>query len=153
MTTSPLLSILNFSPISNVVATSGQPTIAEFSDIQAAGFRVVINLAMPSSTNWNPEEAAIVEALGMQYIGIPVQWDFPTLADFEMLADWLDEYSDRKVWVHCAKNWRVSAMMYLYQRLRQGLRHEVADRNLRLIWEPNDIWQKFILAVVELYED
>jgi protein tyrosine phosphatase (PTP) superfamily phosphohydrolase (DUF442 family) len=151
--TSALLSIDNFVPITNAIATSGQPTPEEFVAIQAAGYGLVINLATPSSSNWNPDEPAIVEKLGMEYIHIPVQWDFPTLADYETLADLLDECSDRKLWVHCARNWRVSAMIYLYQRLRQGLIHEVADRNLKAIWEPDEVWRKFIEAVVELYED
>lgn len=150
---SELLAIDNFAPIGDRIATSGQPTREAFSAIQAAGYTLVINLAMPSSSNWNPEERTIVEALGMDYVHIPVQWDFPTLADYEVLADLLDESGDRKVWVHCARNWRVAAMMYLYQRLRLGLIHEVADRNLRAIWEPDEVWGRFILAVMELYEE
>ncbi|NJM48063.1 MAG: phosphatase [Alkalinema sp. RU_4_3] len=151
--TSPLLSIDNFARLPMRSPPQDQPTPEEFSAIQAAGYRLVINLATPSSSNWNPDEQALVEKLGMEYISIPVQWDFPTLADYETLADLLDDCSDRKLWVHCARNWRVSAMIYLYQRLRQGLVHEVADRNLKAIWEPDEVWRKFIEAVVELYED
>ncbi|MGB8699017.1 MAG: protein tyrosine phosphatase family protein [Thermosynechococcaceae cyanobacterium] len=150
---SSLSDIEAFLPISATIATSGQPTGPQFSAIQAAGYRLIINLATPASSNWNPDEAAIAQALGMDYIGIPVDWEHPILSDFETLADCLDANGDRKVWVHCAKNMRVSALMYLYHRLRKGYSDETARRYLESIWQPNKIWQDFIDATLELYQD
>ncbi len=151
-----LMTISNFLPITPVLSTSGQPTSEAFEAIRSAGFSLVVNLATPASESWNPEEQAIVESLGMAYVGIPVDWENPTLADFEDLADLLDANldagGDRKVWVHCALNWRVSAMIYLYQRLRRKQPQESALRNLAAIWVPNQVWQGFIDAVMELYE-
>jgi protein tyrosine phosphatase (PTP) superfamily phosphohydrolase (DUF442 family) len=140
-----------FLPISLTLATSGQPTTDQFTEIAAAGFTLVINLATPASSNWNPEEPTIVNALQMEYVGIPIDWDYPGLSDFEDLADLLDANTERKVWVHCAKNMRVSAMIYLYHRLRKGYSVEVCQRHLQQIWQPNAAWQKFMDAVIELY--
>jgi protein tyrosine phosphatase (PTP) superfamily phosphohydrolase (DUF442 family) len=140
-----------FLPISSTIATSGQPTTEQFSDIVAEGYSLVINLATPASSNWNSDEKSIVESLGIEYVGIPIDWEYPTLDDFENLADLLDENAERKIWVHCAKNMRVSAMFYLYHRLRKGYTEETARRYLDRIWQPNEIWQNFINAAIELY--
>lgn len=140
-----------FLPISPTLATSGQPTTEQFADIASAGYSLVINLATPASSNWNPDENAIAQSLGIEYISIPIDWEYPILSDFEDLANLLDENSERKTWVHCAKNMRVSAMIYLYHRLRKGYTEEVSRRYLEQIWQPNEVWQNFIDATIELY--
>jgi protein tyrosine phosphatase (PTP) superfamily phosphohydrolase (DUF442 family) len=149
MTTS-LQEIEAYLPISLTLATSGQPTAEQFAEIAAAGYTLIVNLATPASSNWNPEEPAIVAALKMDYWGIPIEWDYPSLGDFEDLADLLDAHAEQKVWVHCAKNMRVSAMIYLYHRLRKGYTPEVCQQYLEQIWQPNQTWQRFIDAVIEL---
>jgi protein tyrosine phosphatase (PTP) superfamily phosphohydrolase (DUF442 family) len=140
-----------FVPVSPHLATSGQPTALQFTDIQAAGYSAVLNLAMPSSSNWLPEESTIVTDLGMTYHHIPVLWENPILDDFDRIADILDEHKEQKIWVHCAKNMRVSAMIYLYNRLKAGLTHEVAWRYVEQVWQPNEVWYGFIEATIELY--
>jgi protein tyrosine phosphatase (PTP) superfamily phosphohydrolase (DUF442 family) len=141
-----------FVPVSPNLATSGQPTAAQFAVIQAAGYAVVVNLAMPTSSNWLPEESLIVDRLGMDYVHIPVLWENPVLDDFDRLADFLEANQGRKVWVHCAKNMRVSAMVYLYNRLRLKLTHEVAWRYVEQVWQPDVVWMGFIEATLGLYE-
>ncbi|NJK47471.1 phosphatase [Candidatus Gracilibacteria bacterium] len=148
---SSLHNIEAFLPISPTLATSGQPTTEQFADIASAGYSLVINLATPASSNWNRDENAIAQSLGMKYVSIPIDWEYPTLSDFENLADLLDENSERKTWVHCAKNMRVSAMIYLYHRLRKNYTEETSRRYLEQIWQPNEVWQNFIDATIELY--
>jgi protein tyrosine phosphatase (PTP) superfamily phosphohydrolase (DUF442 family) len=142
-----------FVPVSPNLATSGQPTAAQFAVVQAAGYTVVVNLAMPSSSNWLPEEPEVVDRLGMDYLHIPVLWENPLLDDFDRLADFLAANQGRKVWVHCAKNMRVSAMVYLYNRLRLKLTHEVAWRYVEPVWQPDGVWMGFIEATLALYEN
>jgi protein tyrosine phosphatase (PTP) superfamily phosphohydrolase (DUF442 family) len=151
--TLPLQQIEAFLPISFTIATSGQPTTEQFADIASAGYSLVINLATPASSNWNSNENAIAESFGMEYVGIPVDWENPTLSDFEDLAAKLDENPERKIWVHCAKNMRVSAMIYLYHRLRKGYAEEASRHYLEQIWKPNQIWQNFIDATIGLYSE
>ena len=138
-----IATITNYLKLSDRLATAGQPTIAELTAVRDAGYQVVVNLALPSSTNALPDEATIVQNLGMEYIPIPVQWEQPTIADLERFFSVLDR-DDRPVFVHCAMNMRVSAFVYLYRRLRQGASPEVALADLNQIWEPNPIWQQFI---------
>ena len=141
--TEPIATITNYLKLSNRLATAGQPTMAEFTAVQDAGYPVVVNLALPSSTNALPDEAAIVQNLGLEYIHIPVQWEQPTIADLQRFFAVLDR-DDRPVFVHCALNMRVSAFVYLYRRLRQGVSAEIAIADLHRIWEPNPVWQQFI---------
>jgi protein tyrosine phosphatase (PTP) superfamily phosphohydrolase (DUF442 family) len=148
-----LAAIADFLPLSPTLATSGQPTAEQFEQIQAAGYRLVLNLATPASATWLPEQADLLERLGLGYRAIPVEWENPTLDDFETFADILDENPDTKVWVHCAKNMRVSAFVYLYHRLRKGFSEEVSLRYLLQIWQPNETWKNFIDATLELYQE
>ncbi len=53
------------------------------SDIAALGVRCVINLGLYSHEKALPDEAAIVAALGMSYIHIPVDFGNPTERDFD----------------------------------------------------------------------
>ena len=111
----PLEDILNYLPLTPLLATAGQPTETQVQAVQQAGYEVVINLATPTSTNALPDEAGLVAALGMTYVPIPVLWDKPTLDDLQAFFGTLDTYAGRKVFVHCVLNWRVSTFMYLYR--------------------------------------
>ncbi len=133
------------------IATSGQPTVEQFAEIKAAGYEIVINLAMPTSENWLADEVEVVTGLGMEYVPLPVVWDYPSLGDAEQFFEVLTEARDRQVWVHCALNMRVSAMMYLYHRIYREMRDLEATQYLNQIWVPNDVWQNFMDAVIELY--
>ena len=62
--------IVNYLNISDTLATAGQPVRQQFRDIKAAGYDLVINLAMPDSPNALPDEAELVAAHGMEYIHI-----------------------------------------------------------------------------------
>jgi hypothetical protein len=46
--------------------------------------------------------------------------------------------------VHCARNMRVSAFVFLYRRLCLGEPEEAASYPLREVWEPNPVWEAFI---------
>ncbi|GAB4234527.1 MAG: protein tyrosine phosphatase family protein [Elainellaceae cyanobacterium] len=150
--TSPALDLSNiyhFLPISETIATAGQPTADQFAAIQRAGYQVVVNLALESSTNALPNEQELVEAQGMRYVHIPVIWEDPTFADFDRFSEVMQDTQDQKVFVHCAANMRVSAFMYLYRRLHQDISHEQAVQDLQQIWQPNPTWQQFIDQVLQ----
>lgn len=147
-----IATIPNFLQVSKTVATAGQPTEAHIAAIRAAGYRVVINLALPSSANALANEQALVETEGMTYIHIPVLWEEPTLADVRQFFSVMQAYGSQPVFVHCAKNMRVSAFMYLYRRLCEGIDETIAKRDLHTIWTPNDRWQAFIAQVVQYYQ-
>jgi protein tyrosine phosphatase (PTP) superfamily phosphohydrolase (DUF442 family) len=144
--------IYNYIEISDLITTSGQPTKEQFPAIQASGYEVVVNLALFESMNALPDEKLIVESLGMQYIHIPVLWENPTLANITDFFDVMNANVDKKVFVHCAANMRVSAFVYLYRRIEGGVSEEQAAADLHKIWIPNEIWQKFIQSVLDSYQ-
>ncbi len=53
--------------VTDYLASSGQPTQEQFSEIAEQGFCVVINLAMPTSDFAITNEEAVVNDLGMSY--------------------------------------------------------------------------------------
>ena len=134
----------NYLPISENIGTAGQPMEDEFADIRASGYEVVINLAMPDSTNALPNEAELVTGQGMDYVHIPVLWEDPKGDDLDRFFEAMGRYGDRKVFVHCALNWRVSCFVFLYRVIRLGVPNEMARGTLLKMWEPNPTWQRFI---------
>lgn len=143
--------IYNFVKVSDSIATSGQPTKEQLREIKDSGYQIVINLALPTSANALPDEKETVENLGMQYVHIPVVWEDPKFEDFTQFYNVMTANNDKKTFVHCAANMRVSAFMYLYHRLHENMSDEEAKKDLYQIWVPNDTWQKFITQVVERY--
>jgi len=136
--------ILNYLPISETIGTAGQPTEAQFAAIGADGYEAVVNLAMPDSSNALPNEGELVAEQGMDYVHIPVVWDAPTMADLERFFAVMEGYRDKKVFVHCAVNMRVSVFVLLYRVLRLGVPLGEARKDMLEIWAPNEVWQSFM---------
>lgn len=138
------MDVLNFLQISEFVGTGGQPTAEQFSEIEAAGYGVIVNLAMADSSNALPNEAELVREQRMEYVHIPVVWEDPRDVDLDRFFEVMALYRDRKIFVHCALNWRVSSFVYLYRVIQQGVPMKVAGESLFKIWKPNPVWQSFI---------
>ncbi|PZU96418.1 MAG: phosphatase [Pseudanabaena sp.] len=136
--------ILDFLWISDQIATSGQPTVDQFRLIADAGYEVVINLALPTSDGAIANESEVVQMLGMEYVAIPVIWESPTVENLNQFLLVMDSRQNNRIYVHCAKNMRVSAFIYIYRCLRLHCPKEQAIADLHRIWQPNEIWQKFI---------
>jgi protein tyrosine phosphatase (PTP) superfamily phosphohydrolase (DUF442 family) len=136
--------IYNFVKLSARIATAGQPTINQYPAIAIAGYQTVINLALKESPNALPDEDAIATNLGLEYIHIPVLWETPTPDNFQEFANVMNAHEDKKIFVHCAANMRVSAFMYLYRQIFDRVDEETARADLAKIWQPNEIWQNFI---------
>jgi protein tyrosine phosphatase (PTP) superfamily phosphohydrolase (DUF442 family) len=136
--------IRDYYQISDRLATSGQPTPQEFTSIAQAGYQAVINLATSNSTNALAEEGIIVTDLGMIYVQIPVIWDAPKLKDVEIFFKIMESFDGEKVWVHCAKNMRVSCFIYFWQKYVLHLSEEQASYSMNQIWQPSGVWQTLI---------
>ena len=136
--------ILIYYQVTDKIATSGQPTQDQFCAIAEDGYKVVINLALASSSNALLDEDGIVTDMGMVYIHLPVLWEAPQIDDVQLFFHLMDVHKLRKVWVHCAKNMRVSCFLYLYQKYRLNLSEEQACYPMNKIWRPKGVWQKLI---------
>jgi len=147
-----LSEISRYRALGQRIATAGQPIQDQFRTIQEAGFDAVINLALPTSDNSLADEGSIVTDLRMLYVHIPVDFHAPVAQDFRAFCRVMMAFDGRQIFVHCATNKRVSVFMFLYRVLYQQVGSAVAERDLHAIWQPNEIWTRFIQQQLELDE-
>ena len=133
--------IKNHVQFTKKISTLGQPTEDQFSEISQNGFNAVINLAMPDSSSAIENKGFIVTSLGMAYFHIPVPFGAPEKKHLILFLKILTALEDNKVWVHCAKNYRVSAFMFHYQKLIYKLTGNKLESTVFEKWQPNDIWR------------
>ena len=139
-----LSDIFNYVAISDQIGSSGQPTPEQFRSISEAGFEQIINLLPGNSENSLDNEAEIVAELGMDYVYIPVDFRGPKESDFGQFVAAMEGHNNRKVWVHCAVNARVSVFVARYRRDVMGIPKEEAHAPIGQVWEPFGVWKKFI---------
>lgn len=136
--------ILNFIKINDNISTAGQPTKKELKLISKNKFDVVINLALHNSNNALKNEDKIVSKNNMIYIHIPISWEKPEIDRLQLFCNTLKalQKENKKVFIHCAKNYRVSIFMYHYKKMI------LKDKNVNLIlpkkFKPNKMWKKII---------
>ena len=135
--------ILNYIKINEQISTAGQPTKEQFKTITKEGFDVVINLAMHNKGAL-PKEDKIVSKNGMIYIHLPITWKSPELDRLELFLKLLEilEKENKKVFIHCIKNHRVSVFMHVYKKTvwkeKNGLFISSTD------YKPNKTWKRII---------
>ncbi len=136
----------NYLRLSDTLISGGMPTAGQLEDAARTGVQVVINLAIPTSEKALPNESGLVEALGMKYISIPVEWEHPTRNDLEHFMKAMDDHREDKLLVHCQANYRASAFIALYRVHRLGWKLEAALTDVKQIWNPAEypVWEKFI---------
>jgi protein tyrosine phosphatase (PTP) superfamily phosphohydrolase (DUF442 family) len=135
-----LATVYNYLKISEDLTTTGQIAYDQIEAIKKAGFEVVVNLA-PANEGANALEGFLVTQQGMSYVQIPVSWQEPSMRDLQMFFDVMETNKDRKVFVHCFANMRVSAFVYLYRTLMQNVPEAQALADLNEIWEPLELEQ------------
>jgi protein tyrosine phosphatase (PTP) superfamily phosphohydrolase (DUF442 family) len=146
--TTDLSAIRAFRRINDRLGTAGQPTAEQFPAVRDAGYEAVINLALPTSTNALPNEGSVVTGLGMAYAQIPVDFQAPAPRDFAAFCGVMEAFADRPVFVHCALNVRVSAFVFIHRVLREGVPAAEAERDLHAIWQPDEVWSRFIRTML-----
>lgn len=137
-------SIRNFRRLDDRVSTGGQPTEEQLAALAVSGVQAVINLALPTSTHALPDERAVVTGLGMEYVAIPVVFEAPAAADFARFCAEMAARRGQRLFIHCALNCRVSAFVALRRVLQEGWSRESAWAALREIWEPDEVWSRFL---------
>jgi protein tyrosine phosphatase (PTP) superfamily phosphohydrolase (DUF442 family) len=132
------------------LATSGQPSAEQLASIAAAGYEVVINLALHDDPRYSlPDEAGVVRGLGLDYVHIPVRFDAPTAADLRRFFQAMEAHAHRRIWLHCAANLRVGAFLGLYRCLHDGWPREQAFAPMDELWQPDPVWSEFIRDQLE----
>lgn len=143
------LPIKNLVQVSERVATAGQPTEEQLLAIAADGYAAVINLGLQDPRYCLADERASVQAAGMAYCHIPVQFGAPRQDQLDAFFAAMDSNADRKVFVHCAANYRVSCFMALYGQARWNWSGEQAQRLINTTWQPDDVWRAFMATAAD----
>lgn len=139
-----LNAIYNFLGLSEKLATAGQPMEEELEYVSKAGYEVVINLALSDADYSLADEEGSVTKLGMEYIHIPVIWQNPRSDNLDEFFDVMEKYKNKKLFVHCAANMRVSSFIALYRVIKEGWSYSDAINDVYKIWRPNKVWSDFI---------
>ena len=139
------MDLLNFHQITPHIGTAGHPRPEDFATIAAAGYQVVVNLALHDSDDAIADEGSLVAREGMSYIHMPVVWAQPTAAHLKQFCRLMDALGDKKVLVHCQVNARVSAFMFKYLTFK-GVSEADATTPLMQQWLPqmDDTWKAFM---------
>lgn len=126
----------NYREVSEAVATAGRVEPEQLAELGAAGVEVVLNLMPDFSQYAVPGERDIVQGQGIEYLYLPVDFAAPTVADYRQFEQLMSGVGQRKVLIHCAANYRVSAFYSRYA-IAQGLwSAEEADQFMLSIWQP-----------------
>jgi protein tyrosine phosphatase (PTP) superfamily phosphohydrolase (DUF442 family) len=136
--------IKNYVALSGELATGGQPSEGQIQELAQAGFECIINLGLLDPRYCLADEAGLVRSLGLEYHHIPVDFQAPTIEDLTQFFNIMQAAEGKRVFVHCAANYRVSSFVSLYGQAKLGWSSEQAAAHVRRLWEPNEIWAAFI---------
>jgi uncharacterized protein (TIGR01244 family) len=140
----------NFRRVTERLTTSGVVRPDALKALAPQGYQAVVNLLPDTSEYAVADERDIVESQGIEYIHIPVDFKRPKQADFALFSQALDRILERKVHVHCAANYRVSAFYSLYEVTRGRWTADRAMEFIRGVWQPADHpgWAEFISDIL-----
>ena len=144
-----LTEIDNYRQYSPYFSSSGQPSAGQFKTLEAAGFKRVIYLAFTDNKTAVESEDRIVKSLGMDYLHIPVDFDNPSIEDFEDFAAVLNRDQGIRTLLHCQINLRASAFSFLYRVIYAGVPMLDAKADLDAIWQPDKTWYRFIVETLK----
>jgi protein tyrosine phosphatase (PTP) superfamily phosphohydrolase (DUF442 family) len=140
---------VNYVIASDRLHTAGQPDTEQLTTVADRGFDLVINLAPPTSREAIANEGQLVTETGASYLNIPVDWQNPAYADFELFSGVLNQSGDRRVLVHCMLNYRASLFTFLYRVVHEQVPAVVAFEAVAQVWEPQDQWVAFSQMVLD----
>lgn len=144
-----LSEILNYRQYTPLFSSAGQPSREQLPLIKEAGYDRVIYIAFNNGRTAIPDEDQLVKDLGMDYLHIAVDFNKPTIRDFDAFADAMQREPESKTFLHCQVNARATAFSFLYRVLYQGVDIAEAKTDMNTVWQPNAVWRDFIFAVME----
>ena len=142
----------NFVAVSERVHTSGQPSAAQLGGLKDKGYRLIINLAPPTTLGSISDEGMLVARTGISYLNIPVDWHSPRYEDFELFSSILKQTGSMHVLVHCQVNKRASVFTFLYRVVYDGAAPDRAWENVNAVWVPDEHWRDFTRMVLRRHK-
>lgn len=139
--------LTNFRHVTPNLTTSGQPDASDIERIARAGYHTLINLALATSDRALPDERAVAEVHGLEYLHFPLHWEEPDVHLASAFAAALRQRRERRVHVHCVMNYRVSALVHAHRVAVLGDDPGSARRDLLSVWTPNETWRRLATSV------
>ncbi|MFT5593335.1 MAG: protein tyrosine phosphatase (PTP) superfamily phosphohydrolase (DUF442 family) [Oceanicoccus sp.] len=133
--------VFNFIRINDFFSTSGQPSKEEFKKIKDDGFDVVIDLAPVDYERYSiQDEPGVLNSLNLEYIHIPVDFKNPTSENYDEFELALRNFSGKKIWIHCAANYRVTVFFSIWAEKNLGWTKEESNQLIDEIWKSDPNW-------------
>ncbi|NRB36873.1 MAG: protein tyrosine phosphatase family protein [Pseudomonadales bacterium] len=141
----------NFKKLNDLIDTAGLLSEAQLNLLGSEGYEAVINLLPDDNAYAIKNEASIVKAQGIIYEYIPVDFSAPTEDDYHVFSEKLAKYSNKKVMVHCAANFRVSAFYSIYAYFNHGWSESQVQESISSIWNLADYpaWEAFVSKILD----
>ncbi len=138
----------NFKAIDTAVATAGVLSPAQLAVLGKEGYEAVINLLPVSSDYAVAGEERIVVEQGIAYHYLPVDFAAPSDADYAAFVRAVDACAGKRVLIHCAANYRVSAFYAIYAHEHLSWSASRARAHIESIWNPAEHppWDRFVAA-------
>ncbi len=133
------------------LVSAAQPSAGWLQKVKAANYDVVINLAPSSAHGSIAAEPAIIQAQGVTYAYIPVDFRNPTAENFRAFTEVMRANKDRSVFVHCQVNMRGSSFVFLYRVIHEGADVRESLEKLTGVWSPDPVWKRFIEETLALH--
>jgi protein tyrosine phosphatase (PTP) superfamily phosphohydrolase (DUF442 family) len=141
----------NFRSIDDAISTSGVLSEEQLSQLRTCGYEAVINLLPHDSQYAVKKEESIVIGQGVDYLYVPVDFAAPAEQDYAAFVTAMQScQGKRKVLIHCAANYRVSAFYSIYAYEYLGWPASRAREHIESIWLPqeNPPWDQFIARYI-----
>lgn len=121
----PAPDIRAFLQVTPQFCTGGQPRMEHFARLKADGVKAVLNLRQPSEHRAD-EERQTVQAAGLKYFNIPVNYQQPSDAHVDEFLKITDDPANRPMFIHCTAAIRVGAFWMIRRVLRDSMDVEAA---------------------------
>lgn len=140
----------NFKQISPSVSTAGVISSQQLAALGSEGYEVVVCLLPNDSEYAIQGERSLVEAQGIQYVYIPVDFAAPTEDDYQQFAAAVSGSRDKKTMLHCAANYRVTAFYGIYAHQQLGWSKDQVWELINAIWDIKEypVWNDFVTGRV-----
>ena len=124
--------IRKFLQVTPDFCTGAQPRPEHFAMLKSRGVKTVLNLRVPTEHRAEEEKAA-VEAAGMKYVNIPIDYRNPKDADVDAFLQVTDDSANRPMFVHCTAAIRVGAFWLIRRVVRDSMTWDAAREEARKV--------------------
>lgn len=139
--------IYNAVAVEDSVLTAGLLNEVQLAELGAAGIELVINLLPDWHDYAVKNEAHVVGEQGIAYHYIPIEFDAPKPVEYEEFERLMLANKGKKMLVHCAANYRVSAFYSIYAYRHLGWSEQRCQQHVSTIigdMSEYPAWQVFL---------